>query len=64
MQPYVYAKAKYHDESVQGFGLPAEHAGNHTVFFLRWLFERGLTSESFATDGAAPLAAFRGGDSI
>src|SRR5215210_232011 len=62
MQPFVYDKAKYHDESVRELGLPDAHATNHTVFFLRWLIERSLVSDSFATDGADILGAFRRGD--
>jgi len=38
----VYDKAKYHDATVEEYGLPEKHAENHTVFFLRWLIENGL----------------------
>ena len=62
MQPFVYDKAKYHDETIEEFGLPEEHAANHTAFFLRWLIERRLMSVLFETDGADIVRAFRAGD--
>ena len=62
MPPVVYDKAKYHEDTIQELGLPAEHAANHTVFFLRWLIEHALMSESFETGSAQVLAAFRAGD--
>src|SRR6188474_3048487 len=62
MQPFVYDKAKYHAETIEEFGLPEEHAANHTVFFLRWLIERRLMSALFETDGADIVRAFRAGD--
>jgi hypothetical protein len=61
MQPVVYDKAKYHDETVEEFGLPEEHAANHTVFFLRWLIEHSLVSSFFQTESADVLNAFRAG---
>jgi len=62
MQPVVYDKAKYHDETVEEFGLPEEHAANHTVFFLRWLIEHSLVSSFFLSESADILAAFRAGE--
>ena len=62
MPSFVYDKAKYHDETIEEFGLPEEHAANHTVFFLRWLIERRLMSALFQTDGADIVRAFRAGD--
>jgi hypothetical protein len=62
MPSFVYDKAKYHDETIEEFGLPEEHAANHTVFFLRWLIERRLMSALFETDGADIVRAFRAGD--
>jgi hypothetical protein len=59
--PHVYDKAKWHDESVQQFGLPDEHAENHTAVFLRWLIEHNLMSEEFETDNADILRQFRAG---
>lgn len=61
MQPVVYDKAKYHDDTVEEFGLPEEHAANHTVFFLRWLIEHSLVSSFFQTESADVLDAFRAG---
>ena len=58
---HVYDKAKYHAESVSNFGLPEEHAENHTVFFLRWLIEQDLMSKFFAEEGADILRKFRSG---
>jgi hypothetical protein len=61
--PHVYDKAKYHYESVEGFGLPAEHASNHTVPMLRWLIENDLMSTMFKQDGEQALTAFADGSS-
>jgi hypothetical protein len=57
----VYDKAKYHLETVEGYGLPAAHAVNHAVYFLRWLMDRELTSASFSDDGSAVLTKYRRG---
>ena len=59
--PYVYDKAKYHFESVEEFGLPAEHAYNHTVPILRWFIEHGFMSEFFNEECADQLAAYQAG---
>lgn len=61
MQPFVYDKAKYHDETISELGLPEEHAANHTVFFLRWLIERSLVSDFFENEGGDILRAFQHG---
>jgi hypothetical protein len=42
---YVFDKAKYHFESVQGEGLPLEQAYVHTGLYFGWLLERGLVNE-------------------
>ena len=57
--PYVYDKAKYHDESVAEAGLPDEHTSNHIVSMLRWLIENDLVSELFLMEGSEPLAKYR-----
>ncbi len=62
MNPIVYDKAKYHDESIDQLGLPEEHAENHTVFFLRWLIEHGLMSDFFLQESADVLACWRDGE--
>lgn len=62
MQPVVYDKAKYHDDTIEEFGLPEEHAANHTVFFLRWLIEHSLVSSFFLSEGADISAAFQVGE--
>lgn len=59
--PHVYDKATYHIESVDQFGLPDEHAENHTVFFLRWLIENELMSDEFMAESADVLARYREG---
>jgi hypothetical protein len=59
--PRVYDKAKYHDQSVEDFGLPAQHAANHTVFFLRWLIENGLMSDWFIEESSVVLGEYRAG---
>ena len=59
--PHVFDKAKYHDETIQEYGLPEEHAANHTVFFLRWLIEHDLMSEEFLKESGDTLARFRVG---
>lgn len=59
--PYVYDKAKYHAETVEDYGLPEEHAANHTVFFLRWLIEQDLMSTEFVEESAGILAKVRAG---
>ncbi len=60
--PHVYDKAKYHYETVEEYGLTEDHADNHTVFFLRWLIERGLMSEEFVDESATILEKFRTGE--
>lgn len=60
--PHVYDKAKYHYESVEQQGLSEEHAANHTVFFLRWVVERKMTSEFFENEAAEILRQFRAGE--
>ena len=60
--PPSYDKGKYHYETVREEGLPDEHAANHTMYFLRWLIERDLTSEFFREEGKEPLEGFRKGD--
>jgi len=62
MQPVVYDKAKYHDETVEELGLPEEHAANHTVCFLRWMIEHAMVSSFFETEGGDILRAFRAGE--
>lgn len=59
--PYVYDKAKYHYESVEGFGLPESHASNHTVPILRWFIENNLMSEFFLSECAGQLEGYRRG---
>ena len=59
--PYVYDKAKYHFESVDDFGLPEEHAFNHTTFFLSWLVAHDLMSEWFCAECADELAKYKEG---
>lgn len=58
---HVYDKAKYHDETIQGHGLPEEHAYHHTTFFLSWLVKSRLMSAFFETEGAEPLGQYRAG---
>ena len=60
-EPFVYDKAKYHEESIQGLGLPAEQAYNHTTFFLSWLIKNNLMSDSFEAESKDELAKYRGG---
>ncbi len=60
--PHVYDKAKYHGDTIQGFGLSEEHAANHTVFFLRWLIERDLVSDEFLQESGDALIRFRSGE--
>jgi uncharacterized membrane protein len=59
--PHAYDKAKYHYETVEGYGLSRDHASNHTVFFLRWLIEHDLLDQSFADESASILEQFRAG---
>jgi len=60
-QPYVYDKAKYHSESIEQHGLPAEHAANHTVVFLRWLIENDLMNEFFHQESEGKIEQFLAG---
>jgi hypothetical protein len=60
--PHVYDKAKYHDETIDQYGLSEEHAANHTVVFLRWLIERQLMSEFFEKEAVEILKRFRSGE--
>jgi hypothetical protein len=62
--PHVYDKAKYHYETIEKYGLPEEHAANHTVFFLRWLIEQDLMDQSFVEESGGALQEFRAGASI
>ena len=62
MQPFVYDKAKYHDDTIEELGLPEEHAANHTVFFLRWLIEHSLVSSFFLSESADIVGAFQAGE--
>src|ERR1700712_3254739 len=57
--PHVYDKAKYHTGTIEKHGLSEDHAANHTVFFLRWLIERGLMSEFFESTAGSILKRFR-----
>ena len=59
--PHVYDKAKYHAESVEGYGLSEEHAYHHTTFFFSWLVANRLMSEWFEEECAAEVEAFREG---
>ncbi len=59
--PVVYDKAKYHYETIEQHGLSKEHAGNHTVMFLRWMIERQLMSTLFEEEAAEILIRFRAG---
>ena len=45
--PYVYDKAKYHYETIEGHGLSEEHAYNHTTFFMSWLIQNKMMSDFF-----------------
>ena len=58
---YVYDKAEYHSDSVDGFGLSEQHAENHTMFFLRWLIEHDLMSKFFNDEAYDVLRRFRAG---
>ena len=59
--PYVFDKAKYHNETIEQFGLPESHAANHTVPFLRWLIENKLMSEFFVAECSEELVKFKQG---
>lgn len=56
--PHVYDKGKYHDETIDEYGLPEEHAVNHTVVVLRWLIERDLVGGDF-TEESEPLEKYQ-----
>ena len=43
----VYDKAKYHQETIDKYGLAEEHAYNHTTFFLSWLIRNKMMSDLF-----------------
>jgi hypothetical protein len=59
---YLYDKAEFHSGSIQEWGLPEEHAYNHTVPILRWFIERGFMSDSFKEECADQLAAYKAGN--
>ncbi len=59
--PYIYDKAKYHNDTIEQYGLSEEHTANHTVVFLRWLIENDLMSDFFCREGEAILHSFRAG---
>lgn len=59
--PFVYDKAKYHEESVRSLGLPEEHAYNHTTFFMSWLVKNHLMSDDFEKDKNNPVSDYRNG---
>ena len=52
---YVYDKAKYHQESIDEYGLPIEHTYNHTLPILRWFIENNLMSNFFNEECAQEL---------
>jgi hypothetical protein len=60
--PFVYDKAKYHDQSVEEQGLPGHHAYHHTTYFLSWLVKNRLMSEWFEQEGKAEIARYRAGE--
>lgn len=59
---HVYDKAKFHDETIEQYGLSEEHAANHTVMFLRWLIERDMMSTFFESEAVDILRQFRAGE--
>ena len=59
--PHVYDKAKYHMESVEGHGLPEEHAYHHTTFFLSWLLKHHMMSDFFERESETLGEDFRAG---
>jgi hypothetical protein len=61
-RPFVYDKAKYHDQSVQEHDLPDNHAYHHTTYFLAWLIRNRLMSEWFETEAKDEIAKYRAGD--
>lgn len=58
---YVYDKAKYHFESIDEYGLPDEHAYNHTTFFLAWILKNGLTSDWMREESGDDIGAVLAG---
>ena len=58
-RPVVYDKAKYHDETVMGYGLPDEQASVHTAFFLGWLIENDLYSEEFYSESKEQIEDYK-----
>lgn len=58
---HAYDKAKYHYETIEEFGLPAEHACNPATFFLSWLIKNRLMSRRFERDGQSELALYLAG---
>ena len=44
---YIFDKAKYHFESVEGEGLPMEQAYVHTGMYFGWLLEHGFCNKEF-----------------
>ena len=57
----IYDRARYHYGSVDGYGLPREHAYTHTTLFLAWAINRSLVSNWFEAKTKRELAAFRAG---
>lgn len=60
-EPKVYDKAKWHDVTVAGYGLPHVHASHHIVFFFRWCIEQDFISEWLRDEWPADYAAVREG---
>ena len=60
-QPKAYDKSKWHDEAVAKFGLPAEHASHHIVFFFRWCIEHDFLIEWLRNEWPYDYAAVREG---
>ncbi len=56
-----YDKTAYHEEAVAKLKLPAEHAENQTLFFLRWLIENNLMREWYMKAAADTLEECRTG---
>ena len=57
----VYDKAKYHAKTVSDYGLPKEHAYNHTTYFLKWLIDNDLVGGVLTEDFSNELSQCKSG---
>lgn len=59
---YVYDKAKYHDATIEEYGLPVEHTYNHTTFFLAWIVQHDMLSDFMLKESGDMIEKYKKGE--